>query len=306
MPLSTVAAVPARCCRLLEDPGGSICRCCLHGDGEEGSVDGPSGKGMATPMEHVLGGALSGCCTVSDAPLFQTPKEPLTQKSPLTGCCAVTDAAGFQTQQDVMMLQQQQQQLSKQTDQVTALVLSLTDSFLQSNNTGVNRPAAAAPETLTANLPASLPAPLYASFPAPLHASFPASLHASFLASLHASLPATLPASPPTSLPASLPAMPSATLSDSGACISLPLTATTFGTRGNVRKRPASAMDAQPLPLRATDQACSLQQQQANMLKPLIPAAVVAFLGGGSTIRVSDFAAVGVRKELQSWLEGAA
>ncbi|CAI5503408.1 unnamed protein product [Closterium sp. Naga37s-1] len=289
----------------------------LHGDGEEGSVHGRSGTGMAAPMGHVLGASLSGSGAVFDAPLFQTQKEPLTQHTSLTGCCAVSDATGFQTQQDVMVLQQQrqqekqqqqqpqqqqqqqqpqhqqqqqQQQPSKQTDQVTALLLFLVDSFVQSNSTGVKRPASAALGTLTANLPASLTAAL----PAPLRAS----------------------------LPSSLPAAPSAALSDSAACISQPLSATTFGTLRNVRKRPASAMDGPPPALRATDQASqiamfpttsecamfgSLHQQQAtSMLKPLIPAAVVAFLGGASTIRVSDFAAVGVRKELQSWLEGVA
>ncbi|CAI7884990.1 unnamed protein product [Closterium sp. NIES-53] len=43
---------------------------------------------------------------------------------------------------------------------------------------------------------------------------------------------------------------------------------------------------------------------QQEMFGPMIPEAVFAFLGGANTTRVSDFAAVGVRKELQSWLEG--
>ncbi|CAI5494904.1 unnamed protein product [Closterium sp. Naga37s-1] len=37
-----------------------------------------------------------------------------------------------------------------------------------------------------------------------------------------------------------------------------------------------------------------------------LAAAVFAFLGGSSSTRVSDFAAADVRKEMQSWLEGAA
>ncbi|CAI5486748.1 unnamed protein product [Closterium sp. Naga37s-1] len=290
----------------------------LHGDGEEGSLHGSPGTRLAAPMGHVSGAAvqgaavpgaavpgaavqgaavqgaavqgaaaLSGCGAVTDAHQFQTQKEPLTQNASLTDACAVSDAPGLQTQQDLRALQQQQQQEkqqqqqpqqqqqrpSKQTDQVTALLLSLIDSFLQSNNTAVQQPAPAVPGILIANCPAPLPA------------------------THHATLTATLPA-----------------------CASHPLTATTCGTLRNVRKRPASATDAPPPSLRVTDQAYHLAMfpttsnramfgplhQQQAMLKPWIPAAVVAFLGGDSTIRVSDFAAVGERKELQSWLEGAA
>ncbi|CAI7900449.1 unnamed protein product [Closterium sp. NIES-54] len=272
----------------------------LHHDGEGGPVHDPSQARLAAPTGSGLVAALTDYCAALDATqrdviLLQLRWQQLWQQQQ-------QHQHQHQQQQQQQQLQQQQQQqeqeqLSEQMEQVTTLLLSLTDSFIQSSNractnTGVDQPTPAMLETFFANLPSTLPATLpsttpstrpitpFSTLPFTLPSNLPPShplnlLEAPFplpldpitcdsepLATTRADMQVKEQNRLPSALDAQRPALTTDLMQSYPAvCASEPLRATSLGALVNMLKRPAFAMDA-PL-LAPPAQACAQATDQA-------------------------------------------